>query len=54
MGYLRKGLVHKTKNGVLQQLNTLGGTVTNYTSKVRMGVNAWLCLGVTDVIWCAI
>ena len=54
MESLRKGLVRKTKNVVLQQLNILGGTETNYTSKVRMGVNVWLYLGVTDVSWCTI
>jgi hypothetical protein len=52
--FLRKELVHKTKNDVLQQLDILGGTKTNYTSKVRMGVNVWLYLGVTDVSWCKI
>ena len=52
MDYLKMGLVHKIKNDVLQQPNNLGGTETNYTSRVRMGVNVWLCLGVTDAGWC--
>ena len=40
------------KNDVLQQPNTSGGTETDSTSRVRMGVNVGWCHGVTDVSWC--